>query len=376
MDIYDRLGVRKIINSMGTISAIGGSVMPPEVYDAMREANESYVFIDELERKAGEYIANLLGIPAAFVSSGATDSLLLSAAACMTGTDQHRIRSLPNTQGWKNEIVVHKDYGDEYCYMYQAMRATGAKLVEVGTREKLTLQDVERGLTENTAAIELWLRYRDQPKISEVYPIAQRAGVPIIVDAAGQTPPRSTLTEPLEEGADLVAISGGKGLYGPQGTGLILGSSKELIDACRLNASPHSAIGRAMKVGRESVCALIAALEVYLERDEEADKLEYKRRSDYVVQELEGIPGVKARTEMADPTSRPVVPRVYIQLDSDFPLSAKDVQQHMLAGQPPIAVGSDFHTPNPRTVRVDVLLLREWELKAVARRLKEVLSTA
>lgn len=157
MGIYDRLGVRKIINSMGTISAIGGSIMPAEVYDVMREANESYVFIDELEQKAGEYIANLLGVPAAFVSSGATDSLLLSAAACMTGTDRHKIRSLPHTDGWENEIVVHKDYGAEYCYMYQAMRAAGAELVEVGTREKLTVEDIERGLSENTVAIELWL---------------------------------------------------------------------------------------------------------------------------------------------------------------------------------------------------------------------------
>lgn len=141
-----------------------------------------------------------------------------------------------------------------------------------------------------------------------------------------------------------LAISGGKGLYGPQGTGLLLGSSKELIDACRLNASPHSAIGRAMKVGRESICALIAALEVFLERDEEADKLEYKRQSDYIVQELEGIPGIKARTEMANPTSRSVVPRVYIQLDPDFPVSAKDVQRQMLEGELPIAVGSISHT--------------------------------
>ena len=366
MDIYDRLGVRKVINAQGTVTLAGGSLMPPEAYQAMAEAGRSFVFLNELHQKAGAYIARLLGVEAAYVSSGAAGGMVLAAAACLTGTAQEKIWALPDTNGWKNEIVVQKSGAANY--VYQGMRYTGAHLVEVGTTREMTVSQIEGGLTDKTVAVQLYLGSREgQPTVAEVAPIARQADVQIIVDAAAELPPRSNFTEPLEQGADLVVFSGGKGIFGPQGTGLILGRS-EMIEACLFNSNPHSSVGRPLKVGKEDICALIAALERFVSRDEEAEIQEYGRRADSIVKEIGDIPGVKAQTLMADPRARPVIPRVYIDLAPGYALTGEEICRRMLEGEPPVVMGA-----MDTGVRVDVMMLEEWELRAVARRLKKVL---
>jgi uncharacterized pyridoxal phosphate-dependent enzyme len=369
MDIYDRLGVRKVINAWGTITTVGGSLMPPEAFAAMAEAGRSYVWMNELHEKAGQYIARLLGVEAAYISSGAAGGMVLAAAACLTGTDMERIWALPDTEGWANEIIVQRDPG--HNYVYQGMHYTGARLVHVGTPEEMTLDDIEGGLSDKTAAIMLYLDIRHQPSIRDVAPIAQRAGVPIIVDAAAEMPPRRNLTQPLADGADLIIFSGGKGLRGPQATGLILGRSA-LIEACRLNASPYSAIGRPMKVGKEDIAALVAAVEVFAARDEAEEMAEYQRRADRIVALLEGVPGITAQALPNDPRARPVVPRVYIDFAPDFGLTGRQVREALLAGNPAIVIGE-----MSAGVSVAVLLLDEdWQVEEVGARLREVLSSA
>lgn len=367
MDIYDKLGVRKIINAWGTVTTIGGSLMPPEAYEAMAEAGKSFVFLDELHQKAGQYIVELLGVEAAYISSGAASGMVLAAAACLTGTDQERIWALPNTEGWRNEIIVQRDEGPNY--VYQGMRHTGAHLLQVGSPKEMTLADIESGLSEKTAAIMLYLDIKRQPSISEVAPIAQRAGLPVIVDAAAELPPRKNLTDPLAQGADLIVFSGGKGIFGPQATGLVLGK-KELVKACRLNSNPHSSIGRPMKVGKEDIAALIAALEVFVSRDEGEQIEEYKRRADEIVQALDGVEHIDARTLMADPRGRPVIPRAYIDL-GEFALTSRQVRDRMLTGELPVAIGE-----TKTGIRVDVMLLEEWQVGVVARKLRRVLDSA
>ena len=368
MDIYDRLGVQKVINAQGLVTRLGGSLMPPEAYEAMAEAGQSFVVLDELHEKAGEYIARLLGVEAAYVCSGAASGMVLAAAACLTGKDREKTWALPDTEGWKNEIIVQKS--GKGNYVSQGMQYTGARLVKVGTAGRMSVEDIEGGISERTVAIQLYLGRRDQPEIAEVAPIARQAGVKIIVDAAAELPARRNFTEPLEQGADLIIFSGGKGIFGPQATGLILGS-EPLIDACRLNGNPNSAIGRPMKVGKEDIAALIAALERFVSRDEEAEIQEYRRRADYIVEALEGVSGIRAQTLMADPRARPVIPRVYIDLQPECALNSAEICRRMLEGQPPIVMGGE-----EACVRVDVMQLQEWELQAVGRRLKEVLSGA
>ena len=368
LDIYDKLGVRKIINAQGTVTTVGGSLMPAEAYEAMAEAGRSFVFLDELHRKAGAYIAQLLGVEAAYVTSGAAGGMVLAAAACLTGTDQEKIWALPDTDGWENEIVVQKS--DEPNYVYQGMSYAGARLVEVGTAQETTVSQIESAITDRTVAIQLYLGIRPQPTVAEVAPIARQAGVRIIVDAAAELPPRSNFTEPLEQGADLVVFSGGKGIFGPQATGLILGK-KELVEACLLNSNPNSSIGRPLKVGKEDICALVAALERFVSRDEEAEIREYKRRADIVVREIGDVPSVSVQARMADPSARPVIPRVFIDLDPGNVLTGEDICQRMLERDPPVVMNA-----TSTGVRVDVMMLEEWEVLAVARGLKEVLSGA
>ena len=173
--------------------------------------------------------------------------------------------------------------------------------------------------------------------------------------------------EPLAQGADLIIFSGGKGIRGPQATGLVLGR-QGLIEACRLNASPFSAIGRPMKVGKEDVAALVAALEVFMAQDEEAEMRAYARRADQIVAALDGVQGITARTLMADPRGRPLVPRVYIDFQVGFPLSGRQVRERMLAGEPLIAIGD-----LGQGIMVNVMLLEEWEVRAVAHKLGQVL---
>ena len=157
----------------------------------------------------------------------------------------------------------------------------------------MTVADIEQAVSDRTAAIMLYLDIWPQPSIAEVAPIARKAGVPLIVDAAAELPPRRNLTEPLKQGADLVIFSGGKGVFGPQGTGLVVGK-KELIEACRLNGNPHNAIGRPMKVGKEDIAAFITALELFMGRDEQEDMRIYAWRGERIVRELAGIPGIDA----------------------------------------------------------------------------------
>jgi len=195
-------------------------------------------------------------------------------------------------------------------------------------------------------------------------------GLRLIVDAAAELPPRRNFTQPLEKGVDLLIFSEGKGIYGPQATGLVLGK-RELIEACRLNSNPNSSIGRPMKVGKEDICALIAALEVFMAQDEEEESREYRRRADYIVQELAGIQGIEARTLVEDPRGRPVIPRAFIDFKPGFPLTGADVCQRMLEGEHPVVIGQ-----TEAGVRVDVMMLKDWELKAVAHKLGTVLSNA
>lgn len=339
--------------------------MQRECFQAMEEAGRSFVFLDELHTKAGQYIAQLVGVEAAYISSGAAGGIVLAAAACLTGTDPQKIVALPSTEGWRNEIIAQKSHGP--TYVYQAMRYVGAHLVEVGTPQQMTVADIEQAVSDRTAAIMLYLDIWPQPSIAEVAPIARKAGVPLIVDAAAELPPRRNLTEPLKQGADLVIFSGGKGVFGPQGTGLVVGK-KELIEACRLNGNPHNAIGRPMKVGKEDIAAFITALELFMGRDEQEDMRIYAWRGERIVRELAGIPGIDARVLWDDPRGRPVVPRVYIDLQEGFGLTKDQVRRQMLDGEPGIAIGE---TNNG--LMVAVLLLNEEEVGVVARRLKEVL---
>lgn len=264
--IYQQIGVKNFINAAGPKCSYGGTRMSNEVINAMSAAAQSFVSISELNKAIGKYIAEGTGAQAGMVTSGASSGIVLSAAACMTGTDLSKIRKLPDSSGMKNEIITQKIHRGSYSHMYTF---SGAKLIEVGDVSSCLIEELENAINEKTAAI----TYLDAPRISQsgldlndVVKVGHRNKVPVIVDSA-MLPPKDNMKKYIREGVDLVIFSGGKIIRGPQASGLLFGR-EDLIDAALANASPNQAIGRPHKVSKENMVGLYAALKIYMDSDE------------------------------------------------------------------------------------------------------------
>ncbi len=368
MDIYDELGVRKVINGYATLTSLGGSIMPPEVLAAMAEAAQHFVDIDELQTKVGARIAEWTHNQAAYVSCGAAAGLVLSTAACIAGLDPDRRARLPYTDGMKNEVIVHRCGRVGYDF---AIRQAGARLIEIGTAEGTSEQDMEQAITDRTAAV---LYFYNVTRMKGLVPlergieIARRRGVPLIVDAAAQIPPVENLWQFTHMGADLALFSGGKGLCGPQSSGLILGR-KDLIEACAFNACPRAFIGRPMKVGKEELVGLMAAVRRYLDLDHDKLAETYEDQVRYIVDEFTGWPHTTARRSFPSEAGQPM-PRAEIILDeASLGMTRDQVLAQLREGEPSIALapaGANGVFVNPQT-------LRTGEERIVVERLKEVL---
>lgn len=291
--IYQRmLGVRPHLPGHGYTTVLGGSRMPVEVVRAMDEAGEEFVDLRELCAAAGRRLAAVTHSEAAIVTSGSFSGLVLAAAACLSGTDPEKVEALPQPTWPKRECVLQKAHRLDYA---KAFQVAGMKIIEVERRE-----DFARAITPNTAmiaAIASWERRDDRtPDVmrpEEFIELGRRTGVPVLIDLAAELPPVSNLTKYSDMGADLITISGGKGLRGPQSTG-ILGGKKALIDAARLHAYPNTMLARGMKIGKEEIIGLIAAVERFLSLDHEAIQEGWTQMARYVAAQLQGIPGLKA----------------------------------------------------------------------------------
>ena len=237
MNIYEELGVRTLINAAGTVTRYGGSLMAPEVLDSMRGASQQFCHLDEVQKKVGERIAAMLEVEAAYVTSSAACGLVLTTAACMAGTDPAKIEQLPDTTGMKHEVIIQKIHRIAYD---QAIRVAGGTLIEIDDQGTPPTEEMRRAINENTAAIFFMATVMNHPAsvpLDEVVAMAKAASVPVVVDAASECPPVSTLTRFWEAGADLIIFSGGKSIMGPQSTGLVIGR-KDLIAGCACQRCP------------------------------------------------------------------------------------------------------------------------------------------
>jgi L-seryl-tRNA(Ser) seleniumtransferase len=371
---YQDLGIKPFINAGGTVTSVGGSLMPSEVIDAMRAASRAFIDLGELHVRAGEKLAQMIGVPAAFISCGAASGMQLGAAACLTGTDPERIRTLPDTRDIRNEFVI--SMVDQHTYIHQGIKAVGGKLVRVGTEKSVSAVEIIGGIGKNTAAIVFFLGKQPKSQLMEITPEATKRGVPVIVDAAAQLPPRSNLTELVEIGASLVVFSGGKGLRGPQSSGLVLGKA-EFVEAVRLNSNPHSAIGRGMKVGKEEIMGLLTAVELFLAKDEGEELAEWHGRIAHIIQALQGIDGVQAEIRTTGQAAPPdITPRAYITLADSYGLTPHQVTDELRAGDPPILVklyGEEYGIEDSDDIAIDPMTLMPGEAEVIARRLVEVL---
>lgn len=362
MVTYETLGVKPFINASGTITTLGGSLMSDEALDAMRVAAGSFIDLNDLVVKAGEYLANRIGVPAAFISCGAASGVQLSAAACLTGTDPQKIRQLPRTEGWKNEFVI--SLVDRHTYIHQGIEVCGGKLVRVGSEDAVTSADLIGGIGEKTAAVVHFLGKQSKEQLGEVIAGANEKGVPVMVDAAAQLPPRSNLTELVEMGVSLVTFSGGKGLSGPQDSGLVLGK-KDYVEAVRLNSSPNSGIGRGMKVGKEEILGLVAAVDRFLSRTDEEDRERWHKQASVVVDAVKGIADAYVMAEGQD-AAPAFAPRAYVDLSDEKRNAA---MQALRDGDPSIVVRR-----SEKGLLIDPMTMQAGEEVVVAKRLVEVLS--
>ena len=339
MSIYDTLGVRPVINANATLTKLGGSLMPPEVLQAMHDAARCFIDLHELQRSVGNRIAELTHNESAYVSCGAASGLALATAACITGNNPDLITRFPNLDGLRSEVIVHHTQRNGYDY---AIQQTGATIVEIGTDEKTSIGDLEAAINERTAAVFWFHGALVKPgniPLAEVIRIAHEHGVPVVVDAAAQLPPASNLWYFTELGADLAIFSGGKDLRGPQSSGLVLGR-KDLVEACRMHGSPNHAFGRPMKVGKEEMVGLLTAVELYINQDHEGRERYCETTVQQWCDALNEIEGVSAERSFPNEAGQPL-PRCLVTVEPETVGMERDaIIQALLDGNPGISVAA------------------------------------
>lgn len=335
MGVYEDLGVRPLINAWGTVTAVGGSLMAPEVLEAMREASTAFVDLHELHRKAGRHIAASFGVDAACVSSGAAAGLTIAAAACLTRSKPECRGQLPDTTGLPDECVMLASHRNRYD---RSILASGARIVELSASP--TIDELRMAVSDRTAMFLYLAESESVPEslsLSAIGAAMSELGVPVVVDAAAELPPRSNLVRYLRQGADLVLVSGGKEIRGPQSSGLILGDS-ELIAECTAHSFPNHGIGRGMKTDKETIVGLVKAVDLYIQRDEDAQLWVWHGMVDEIVASLSFHPHVRARGgTLRSPGIQPaVIPRAYL---TPLRRSAEEVAARLRAGDPAVVVG-------------------------------------
>jgi L-seryl-tRNA(Ser) seleniumtransferase len=382
-DVYRRIGVRPIINARGTWTYLSGSLELPEVRAAKHQAALHFVDMYELQQAVGKRLAELSGAEFGMVTSGAAGAMAAATAACIAGADPARVWQLPDTTGLKHEVVM---YGGRSAFD-SAIRLAGGKLVLARTHDEL-----QAALNDNTAMV---YTTRDGEDLEKALAITKKAGVPMLVDKAAGIPPIENLSRFANMGVDLYCFSGGKGLSGPQCSGLLLGR-KDLIQAALANYNPwEGAVCRAMKVGKEEIMGCLAAVEAWKKKDLDALDREWSARLKRIVKLVETVPGVT--TEIEIPRGGNRYPTLTVNWDEQgFGLTVADCAARLRDGEPRIEVLSasnpslvpavregDSKSPprpepprRPDRLRIVSMTLQPGEDLIVGRRLREVLGQA
>jgi uncharacterized pyridoxal phosphate-dependent enzyme len=359
MSIFEELGVTAYINANEWYTSQGGSMPAAPVVQAMAEASQRAVRLVELQNAVGDAIAWLTQNEAACVTSSATAGIVLAVAAFMSDLDPKKSERLPSTRGLKKEVITHQcdRFGED-----EAIRIPGARRVEIGDWSGATEQQLQEAITERTAAIFTTPPREGMVPLEKIVSICRDRGEGVIVDVAWSLPPKEHLRKFTREyGADVVLVSGGKGLRGPQASGLVLGR-KEVVEACKGMVAPHCRIGRPMKVGREARVGIYAAVKHLLNGGAEATR----QMAETIASELSGIPGLTITIDES-------IPHVHLKLSpARFRLTRDQIRDQLLAEEPRVLV----RPAGPNGIRVNAATLSEGQEQIVARRLREVLMAA
>ena len=363
-DFFKELGVRTFINAAGTYTSMTGSLMRKEVTDAINYGATEYVNLDELHDKVGDRIAQLLECEYATVSSGAFGAMTIGLAGVMCGMDTEKVAQLPDTTGLKDEVIVQEAHDIGYTH---ALINTGAKLVKVKSAK-----DLEKAINKNTAMLWFLNANTDQGEIDREAFVAlgKKHDIPTFIDCAADVPPVDNLFKFTKMGFDLVAFSGGKGIRGPQSAGLLLGKRK-YIEAARLHTPPRgTTLARGMKVNKEEVLGMLAALEVYLAKDHKKEWELWENQIKLISDSALSVKGVE--TEIHVPPHANHVPSLRITWDENVVTITKDeMRKRLREGHPSIeTVGGK------EEVGITTWMMEPGQERTVAQRVKEVLANA
>jgi uncharacterized pyridoxal phosphate-dependent enzyme len=367
-NVYDELGVTTVINGEGTMTVLGGSLPRPEVEAVMALAAQHFVSVPELEVAAGKKIAELLKLPdgyTALVTSGAAGAMQSGLAGILTGDNGKYIRQLPDLGELKSEVIIQKLHRNPFDHQ---LRGTGAKLVEIETRD-----DLQNAVNEKTAMMHFtnFANAAGQIKVEEWVKLAKQYKLPAMIDAAADTPPVSHLWDYANMGYDLITFSGGKAIRGPQCAGLLIGRS-DLVGYALLNNSPYEdTLGRGQKVGKEEIVGMVKALEMYLQEDQDALTREWQRRLETISRQVSGVPGVT--TEFFTPDIANHVPTMRIKWDSQrISTTPRDIAQALRKASPSIVLG---RSDDGSGLEINSFMLKPGEDQIIAERLSAALRT-
>ncbi|MCL4850022.1 MAG: aminotransferase class V-fold PLP-dependent enzyme [Bryobacteraceae bacterium] len=363
-NIYTRIGVKPFINLTATYTINGGALTLPEVKRAMDEASRYSVNLDELMEKVGARLAELMGAEAAIVTSGCAAALAHSTAAAIAGADPEKMQRLPHLDGMRDQVIMPKQSRNAYDH---AFRSPGATIVEIDTAEEF-----HNALSDRVALVAVLGTGEPKGRIrlEEMVAAAHKRGIPVIVDAAAELP--FTPNPYLSRGADLVAYSGGKFLRGPQCAGILLGR-KDLVQAAWLNSSPHHAFGRSMKVGKEEIMGMLAAIEVWKNSyDLKAEYREWESWFQDISAAVTKVGGVSTR--VLPPAGASPFPVMEVSWDpARVGLTAGEVGQQLLDGEPRIMSHAEGEG---HSFIIRPVAIQRGDHKTVAARLAEILRQA
>lgn len=379
-DLHQRLGVARRINAAGTLTRLGGSLMAPEVVEAMVEAAGYSVDIAEMQTAASARIAATTGAQAGIVTCGASAALTLATAACLARWDVARMAALPDTSDMPNQVLMARTQRNSYDH---AIRVAGARIVDIGHNDRgtgagirgLEAWEIEAAITPQTVAFVFAANAQSLADLPMVIEVMHAHQLPVIVDAAAQLPPRDNLRRFIAAGADLVLFSGGKAIGGPQASGILTGrrdligsalvqmmdmdvhpqtwSASPLIDRAALRGIPHHGIGRGFKAGKEEIAGLLCALDRFDNRDEAAFGAHLRKRVAAIATALAGA-GPALKVQMDPSSGDAALPTLALHVNG----SAEDLSRSLQHGDPPVHLGEGrMHehilTLNPMTLRED-----------------------
>ena len=362
-NFFKELGLRTFINAAGTYTSMTGSLMPKEVIEAISYSADEYVNLDDLQDKVGERIAELLECEYATVSSGCFGAMSIGMAGVITGKDPKKVKQLPNTNGMKNEVIMQESHSIGYA---QALTNVGAKIVKVKTAEQL-----ENAISNKTCMLWFLNAHTDRGEIKweEFISLGKKYKIPTFIDCAADVPPVENLFRFTKMGFDLVAFSGGKGLRGPQSAGLLLGK-REYIEAARMHTPPRGeTIARGMKVNKEEVLGMLAALELYLEKDHNKEWEMWESQIKLISESASSVEGVE--TEIHVPKYANHVPSLRIRWnEKKVKISPNEVRKQLSEGHPSIQTVGDS-----TSVGITTWMMVPGQERIVAKRIKEILSS-